>query len=109
MIIDFTKMDQIQIDNMRGGNKYVKMIKYVDDRNLIGRISIPKGGSIGFHKHEIDQEVMYIVSGKGLLLENGKETEVVQGNSTYCPQGKEHSISNPNDEMLELFVVITKF
>ena len=109
MIIDFTKLEEWKLNNFKGGENYVLMHKFLDERNLIVRISIPKGGSIGFHKHEIDQEVMYIISGEGILIENGSETKVYKGNSTYCPQGKEHSIKNLQDENLEIFAVITKF
>ena len=109
MVIDFTKIDEIKLDNFKGGTEYVKMIKFVDERNTIARISIPTGGSIGFHKHECDQEVMYIVSGKGILHENDCDKQVFSGNSTYCPQGESHSIRNEEKENLELFIVITKF
>jgi len=108
MIIDFKNLVPNEVLNMRGGEGSVKLVKFNDDVNTIVRITIKKGSSIGWHIHETDQEIIYVISGQGKCIEDDKEYELVQGQANYCGKGKNHSIRNTNDEDLELFAVITK-
>jgi len=108
MIIDFKNITPNVVENMRNGEGSVKLVKYTDDVNTIVRITISKGSSIGWHIHEGDQEIIYVISGKGICIEDDKEYELVPGFANYCAKGKNHSIKNINDEDLELFAVITK-
>lgn len=108
MIIDFKNLTPNVVENMRNGEGSVQLIKFSDDVNSIVRITIKKGSSIGWHIHEADQEIIYVISGKGVCIEDDKEYELLQGQANYCAKGKNHSIKNVNDEDLELFAVITK-
>ena len=71
-------------------------------------ITITKNSSIGWHIHENDQEIIYVISGQGTLTEDDKQYELLQGQANYCAKGKNHSIKNEKEEDLELFAVITK-
>ena len=108
MIIDFKEITAVKAERMRGGEGYVTLRKFADETNSIVRITIPQGGSIGLHTHETDQEVIYVISGKGKCLEDGVTYDLLPGQANYCAQNKNHSISNPYEENLELFAVITK-
>ena len=108
MIIDFKDLTPNVVNNMRNGEGSVKLVKYCDDLNSIVRITISKNSSIGIHTHEVDQEIIYVIKGKGVCIEDGKEYDLVAGQANYCAQGKNHSIKNPYEEDLELFAVITK-
>lgn len=108
MIIDFQNIKPNIVQNMRSGEGEIKLVKYCDDVNTIVRITIKKGCSIGWHIHENDQEVIYVLSGKGICIEDDKQYDLVKGMANYCGKGKNHSIKNMNDEDLELFAVITK-
>ena len=108
MIIDFKNITPNIAQNMRGGEGSVQLVKYADDVNSVVRITIKKGSSIGWHIHEGDQEIIYVISGKGICIEDDKEYELVPGFANYCAKGKNHSIKNIYDEDLELFAVITK-
>lgn len=108
MIIDFKTLTPNVVEKMRNGEGSVKLVKYADDVNFVVRITISKGSSIGWHIHENDQEIIYVISGKGICIEDDKEYELVPGYANYCAKGKNHSIKNIYDEDLELFAVITK-
>lgn len=108
MIIDFKNLTPNVVTNMRNGEGSVQLIKYADDLNSIVRITIKKGCSIGIHTHEQDQEIIYVIKGKGVCIEDNKQYELLTGQANYCAQGKNHSIKNIYDEDLELFAVITK-
>ena len=46
----------------------------------IGWLTLPPGASIGLHKHDNNEDVYIIISGKGIFTDsNGKETEVKAG------------------------------
>lgn len=108
MIINFNDISQVKVENMRNGEGYVLLNKFNDEQNSIVKITIPQNGSIGLHTHIGDQEIIYVISGKGFCLEDGIEYELETGKANYCAEGKNHSIRNPYKEELVLFAVITK-
>lgn len=108
MIINFNDISQVKVENMRNGEGYVLLNKFNDEQNSIVKITIPQNGSIGLHTHIGDQEIIYVISGKGFCLEDGIEYELETGKANYCAEGKNHSIRNPYEEELVLFAVITK-
>lgn len=108
MIINFKDITPIVVDNMRGGEGNVQLVKFADELNSIVRITIKQNCSIGLHTHETDQEIIYVIKGCGKCLEDGVEYDLYPGLANYCAKGKNHSIRNPYEEDLELFAVITK-
>jgi len=67
----------------------------------IGWLTLPKGASIGLHKHNDNEDVYIIVSGKGLFTDgNGKETAVEAGDITIARTGQSHALKNIGDEPL---------
>jgi len=62
--------------------------------------------SIGVHTHLNESEVYYILSGKGVIEDNGRNIPVKAGDSHLCCKGSEHGIVNDNDEPLVFLVVI---
>ena len=108
MIINFKDITPIVVDNMRGGEGNVKLVKFSDEVNSVVRITIKQNCSIGLHTHENDQEIIYVIKGCGKCLEDGVEYDLYPGLANYCAKGKNHSIRNPYEEDLELFAVITK-
>ena len=108
MIINFNDISQVKVENMRNGEGYVLLNKFNDEQNSIVKITIPQNGSIGLHTHIGDQEIIYVISGKGICTEDGVEKELLQGQANYCGKRKNHTIKNVEEEDLELFAVITK-
>ncbi len=109
MIIDFRNFETEIITNMRGGAGLINIKRYVDERKTIAIITIPPKSSIGIHTHKGDDEVIYVLSGSGICIDNGIEIKLVSGLVNYCPEGKEHSVVNDGLTDLEIFIVITKY
>ena len=63
MIINFKDITPIVVDNMRGGEGNVKLVKFSDEVNSVVRITIKQNCSIGLHTHENDQEIIYVIKG----------------------------------------------
>lgn len=73
---------------------------------LFAKIRLKKDCSIGFHNHENEEEVYYIIKGKGIVEDNGEEAEVSEGDAILTGGGSGHSIRNTGDTPLEFLAVI---
>ncbi|MBR1796424.1 MAG: cupin domain-containing protein [Clostridiales bacterium] len=109
MIIDFGTMIEEAKPHFKGGLKEYNVKMFTDETNKIMRGRLVPGASIGFHTHETDQEVIYILEGEGALVDaegNTLET-VLPGQATYCPKGESHSLMNKSEKDLIFFAVVT--
>ena len=99
-------------ENMRGGDGTVVVTSFVsaeelnDKGRLFGKITLKPGCGIGFHVHETDSELFYIVKGTAVYDDNGVKTTVSAGNVTLTPAGTGHAIKNEGDEDVELVALI---
>ena len=73
---------------------------------MYSRITLRSGCSIGFHVHEKDSELFYILSGEAEYNDNGEIKTVTAGDVTVCPPGTGHGIANKGEETVELIAVI---
>jgi mannose-6-phosphate isomerase-like protein (cupin superfamily) len=60
------------------------------------------------HKHDDCEEVMYILSGKGVGGVGEHETVQQAGDTIFVPRGAVHWFYNPYDEPLEMYTVYSK-
>ena len=77
-----------------------------DKGRLFSRITLNPGCSIGYHVHEQDAELFYILAGIGVYSDNGTEKAVRAGDVTICETGHGHSIANTGEDPLEIVAVI---
>lgn len=61
---------------------------------------MPAGVSIGVHEHQHNEEIYYLVSGKGILTYDGKEYEMNAGDISLCQIGHTHSFTATEDSRL---------
>ena len=100
-------------EHMREGNGTVRITNFIasnselnDKGRLFAKITLDPGCSIGYHVHETDSELFYIIKGTGVYSDNGELKTVTSGDVTLCPAGTGHSIANETEEVLELVAVI---
>jgi mannose-6-phosphate isomerase-like protein (cupin superfamily) len=99
-------------EKMRDGDGKVEIVHVFKKEELKGkarlfaRIILRKGCSIGFHTHENEEEIYYILSGKALIDDNGTTCEALPGDAVLTGNGAGHSIRNEQDEPLEVLAVI---
>lgn len=106
MIIDFDKIPQEVKPHFKGGEKEYLCRTFLDSQNRIMRGVLKPGASIGYHKHEQNSEVFYIISGRGHVLFDDGEEDVLPGQLHYCPMGHSHSlINNGTDDLVFLGIV----
>lgn len=100
MIIDLKGMETTVLPNFKGGEKEFKAKMYFDGTTRIMQGTLEQGASIGFHKHETNSEIMFILSGKGKVLMDESVEYVEAGQCHFCPKGHSHSLINENVEPL---------
>ena len=76
--------------------------------DMYAQVTIPPGCSIGYHEHHGNTETYHILQGEALYNDNGTETKVGAGTTTFCPDGEGHSIENCGTEDLVFIALITK-
>ena len=98
--------------NMRDGNGTVELTSFAtpaelnDKGRLFANITLKPGTSIGYHVHEADSELFYLMKGQVLYNDNGVEHTLTAGDIMICPVGTGHSIANNGTEDAEVCAVI---
>lgn len=104
MILDFNKMGVTVLPNFKGGEKEFAANMFFDGTNRIFKGWLIPGATIGMHTHDDSCEVIFILEGRGTIIERepGSEEETVlpvsAGDCLYCPKGYSHSLQNTSDE-----------
>ncbi|MCR5509216.1 MAG: cupin domain-containing protein [Lachnospiraceae bacterium] len=100
-------------EKMRDGNGTVELVNFISGPadlsgkgRLFSKIILKSGCSIGYHVHEGDSELFYILKGRAEYNDNGTKVTVEAGDVTICPAGSGHGIENNTDETVELIAVI---
>jgi mannose-6-phosphate isomerase-like protein (cupin superfamily) len=99
-------------ERMRGGTGTAEIVHIFRKEELTGRarlfarLRLPSGSSIGFHAHEGEEEIFYILSGEGEVTETGKPSPVGPGDAVLTGGGGGHAIINTGSEPLEFLAVI---
>ena len=100
-------------EHMRDGDGTVMLTSFIEGPEdlcskgrLFSKITLNPGCSIGFHVHEKDSELFYILKGTAEYSDNGEIKTVIAGDVTICPPGEGHSVANKTDEVVEIIAVV---
>lgn len=99
---------------MRGGEGTIALRAamapgdYASPVRLFSRITVPVGGSIGYHIHEQEEEFYYVLSGQGKMDDNGTVVSLAAGDATVQETIEGHGVVNTGSTPLELLAVIVK-
>lgn len=102
------------LENMRGGEGSVRIEKIWNpetelkaNNRLFAKLVLEPGSSIGFHKHEDEEEVFVVLRGVAEADDDGEIVMLNMGDSILTADGAGHSIKSVGDETLELLAVIS--
>ena len=100
-------------EHMRGGDGSVRITDFISGPEellgkgrLFSRITLEPGCSIGYHIHENESELFYIIKGSAVYNDGGEEINVSAGDVTIVEPGNGHGIANRTDETCELVALI---
>lgn len=111
MVKKFDELDKTIVTSMRNGKGSIileKMPIILNHMKMYARITIKKDCSIGVHSHTGDEEIVTVISGKGILNINNKKIDFLPGMINVTKENENHSIENLNDEDLVLIAVINE-
>jgi mannose-6-phosphate isomerase-like protein (cupin superfamily) len=72
-------------------------------------LNLDPGSSIGYHKHDREEEVFVILKGTAEVDDDGSKKILNQGDSILTGNGAGHSIRNIGKEPLEVLAVISSY
>ena len=100
--------------NMRGGEGSVTIEKFWEPgeelkskNRLFAKLTLMPGSSIGFHKHENEEEVFVVLQGTAEADDNGEKVFLEKGDTILTGEGKGHSIKSVGKDNLQLLAVIS--
>ncbi len=109
MIIRHQEIETSRLENFKGGEKHLEARMYFDGTNrILTRAVLIPGASIGMHTHDDSCEVIFILEGRGSIIEEGEKKAVQAGDCLYCPKGGTHSLVNDSDADLVFCAVVPK-
>ena len=87
-------------EHMRDGDGTVQLTNFITGPaelcgkgRLFSRLTLNPGCGIGYHVHEGDSELFFILKGTAEYSDNGTICQVSAGDVTICPPGQGHSIT----------------
>jgi quercetin dioxygenase-like cupin family protein len=102
-----------EVEAMQLPGRSHKMIigpdNFGDIKNMcFGVADFPPGVHAPGHVHDIQEEIIYVLSGKGRIYIGEDEPEqLIPGTCVYIPVGKDHSIENTGHETLKVVYVFS--
>lgn len=112
MIRKATDCKKVYNEYMRGGNGIVEVTHFATEEELnnkgrlFANITLNPGCSIGFHTHENESELFYVMKGNVLYNDNGVPCSLSAGDVMICPAGTGHSVANNGEETAEICAII---
>ena len=107
--------EPIQAINRAGGDGTITITKLLPPIHLgsacelFAKVILPPLTSIGIHEHIGNTETYFILTGKALYHDNGKDIECHAGATTFCDAGEKHGIKNISyTDNLEFIALILK-
>lgn len=101
---------------MRGGDGEVRIEHLFEPgrdllapTRMISRITLKPGCSIGFHRHEGEEECFYFISGTAEADDNGRTVILRAGDSLLTGNGAGHAVRNVGDADLVMLAVIVRY
>lgn len=101
-----------EVNALRGGQGSVGIAHILEPKELKGkgrmfaRMTLKPGTSIGFHQHEGDFDVYYILRGEGVYNDNGTAIPVKAGDTGMVEDGGSHGLENTGSTDLEIISVV---
>ena len=106
MIFRYHEQEEVAQPHFKGGEKELWTKLHADENNkiLLGRLK--PGATVGEHRHEGTSEVIYAISGKAVVVDDGVRVEIEAGEGHYCEEGHTHAVINEGPEDFVFFAVV---
>jgi len=103
------------LDKARGGVG-VTIVDHVLEKTemrvncrMFTKMTLEPGASIGYHQHNDEEDIYYILSGIATVKDNGETLTVYPGEVVRAGSGDSHSIANEGHVPLEFMSIIMTY
>ncbi|HEX7042085.1 MAG TPA: cupin domain-containing protein [Patescibacteria group bacterium] len=86
-------------------NTNFRHVIYTGNHSQLVLMSLLPKEDIGEETHEDNDQILFIVSGEGEAILNGKMTKIGKKSVVFVPSGTKHNIINTGDEDMKLYTV----
>lgn len=76
---------------------------------MYAKLTLEPGSSIGYHVHENEEEIFYVLSGRAGADDNGRKTVLETGDSIVTRGGEGHAVSALGKTPLVLLAIIPRY
>ena len=73
---------------------------------VFARMMLKPGSTLGYHQHNGDFETYYIISGEGIVNDNGNKRKIKAGDVVYTENGEFHGLENTGTDNLEYIALV---
>lgn len=108
MVNSFNEMEWTANPGFKGGEGTFYNKVFTDGVNKMMHGKLPAGASIGYHMHEGNCEMIFILEGEGKVIYDDSEMRVRPGVCHYSPEGHSHSLINDGNADLVFYAVVPK-
>ena len=111
MLTKFENIKPVTVNNLRGGEGTCTLYKLEElpvQYKMFAKIIIHPASSIGLHYHTGDEEIIYVLEGKGKVIVEGETKELQAGMINVCKENHYHSVINDSDKDLVIIGIVTK-
>ncbi len=70
----------------------------------VDHIVVPAGSSLGYHRHDLQEEIYYVISGTGRAVLDGEVSDLAAGDALPIRLHEAHGLENSGQRELELMV-----
>ena len=101
-------------ERIRDGNGAITLLRMFPEEEqpakcrLFSILTLEKGCSVGWHTHDDETEVYYIMEGEAESNDDGVIHTLRPGDVTVTGKGGGHSIINKRDEPMRMLAVVIK-
>ncbi|NHC39973.1 cupin domain-containing protein [Bacillus sp. MM2020_1] len=88
--------------------KFTKRIIYKKGETTAFVLNFLPGQQLPIHKHPGTEVYLYVVTGNGTIVIDGKESEVSEADLIHVGSEEEMSFNNSGKEPVSLYVVLSK-
>lgn len=106
MLIDFRELPERTAPGMHNGTGAMTARMYAGEHEKIIPCTLHARSSIGLHRQENGDEIVFVLSGVGYAVCDGVGESLYAGACHICRQGSEHTIVNPAEEDLVLLTIV---
>ncbi|QNM06508.1 cupin domain-containing protein [Qiania dongpingensis] len=83
--------------------------EYRGHARLMSVLTLEPGCTVGEHKHEGEEEFVYILSGNAIYYDNGVQKEMKAGDTAITISGQTHRIDNKGTESLKYLAMVLTY